>query len=323
MKAVVLEKTCTAEELTVRQVPLPSVKAGWVLVKVKGFGLNRSELMLRSYEASASYIQLPRIPGIECVGEIADSSDSHFSKGQRVVALMGGMGRSFDGSYAEYALLPVKQVFAVNSDMCWQHLAAIPETYFTAYSSLFECLQLQVTDTLLIRGATSVTGLAALQLAKSIRCTVLASTRKQEKRALLKCHGADHVLVDDGNLPEQLREIYPQVVNKVLELVGPATMEESIGLLVHHGIICATGVLGSKESFAQFDPIKSIPNGVYLTSFFSNYPTQKIMDDIFNHIQIHQLQPLISQVFSLDDMVAAHLLMESNEANGKIVVMTE
>ncbi|MCJ7813194.1 alcohol dehydrogenase catalytic domain-containing protein, partial [bacterium] len=143
MKAVVLEKTCRAEELTVSIVPIPRVKPGWVLVKVKAFGVNRAEQIMRSVEADAPYISLPRIPGIECVGEISDPSDSQFNKGQRAVALMGGMGRSFDGGYAEYALLPNKNVFAVENDMSWEELAAVPETYFTSYGSLFECLQIK------------------------------------------------------------------------------------------------------------------------------------------------------------------------------------
>jgi NADPH:quinone reductase-like Zn-dependent oxidoreductase len=140
MKAIVLYKSCSPEELKISEVQVPEVKPGWVLIKVKAFGLNRSELMMRAYEADAPYITLPRIPGIECAGEIYDTSDSNFMKGQRVVALMGRMGRSFDGSYAEYTLVPSKNVFKVETTLGWEELAAIPETYFTAYGSLFDCL---------------------------------------------------------------------------------------------------------------------------------------------------------------------------------------
>lgn len=216
MKAVVLTKTCKAEDLHISKVPIPSVKPGWVLVKVKAFGVNRSELFLRSYEANAPYIKLPRIPGIECVGEIADASDSSFRKGQRVIALMGGMGRSFDGGYAEYALLPISQVFKVDTDLSWTELATVPETYFTAYGSLFDCLQLVHTDTLLIRGATSALGLAAMQLAKSIGCTVFASTRNKGKFDFLKTFDADGLLLDDGTMAQQFRTVYPNGATKVL-----------------------------------------------------------------------------------------------------------
>lgn len=320
MKAVVLSKTCFPEELTVNKVPIPEVKPGWVLIKVKAFGLNRSELMMREYEGNASYIQLPRILGIECVGEIADGSDSALSKGQKVVALMGGMGRSFDGSYAEYTLVPTKNVFTVDSDLDWTELAAIPETYFTAYGSLFNCLQLSPEDVLFVRGGTSAAGLAAIQLAKSIGATVLVSTRKKNKCDLLISQGADHVLIDNGTLKNQLLSLYPKGVNKVLELIGPATLLESARLLSHHGIVCVTGILGKKGTIDHFYPIKDIPTGVYLTGFSSNYPTQKIMDDIFNRIKIHNLRPIIAKVFSLTEIGQAHQLMEKNEANGKVVI---
>ncbi len=321
MKAVVLYKTCQPEELTVSEVPIPKVKPGWVLIQVKAFGLNRSELMMRAYEANAPYIQLPRILGIECVGEVEDASDSQFTNGQKVIALMGGMGRSFDGSYAEYTLVPTNHVFAVDTDMSWEQLAAIPETNFTAYGSLFDSLQLNPNDVLLVRGGTSSAGLAAIQLAKSIGAKVLASTRKEEKRQLLINTGADYVLIENETLGTQLKALYPQGVNKILELIGAATLMESMNLLRKHGIVCVTGILGKKATLDDFYPIKDIPTGVYLTGFVSNSPNQQLIDSLFFHIKKHAIQPVIAKIFSLDQMADAHSLMENNNANGKIVVV--
>lgn len=320
MKAVVLERTCKAEEMIIKDVPIPAVKPGWVLVKIKAFGINHSEVILRRYEADAPYIKLPRIPGIECVGEIAYPSDSNFKNGQRVVALMGGMGRSFDGSYAEYVLLPVSHVFSANTELDWTEMAAIPETFFTAYGSLFECLQIQPNDIILIHAATSALGFAAIQLAKSIGCTVIGTTRKEERLEFLKEIGADFAMLDDGTLSKQVMKVFPSGITKILELVGKAAIEETSKLLKKHGIICFTGQLGGSTS-KGFDVIKSIPNGVYLSSFYSNYPTQEIIDEIFNHIKQHKLKPYISKVFTLDEISKAHILMEQNKANGKIVVL--
>ncbi len=320
MKAVVLYKTCEPEQLTVSEVPIPEVKPGWVLIKVKAFGLNRSELMMREYEGNAPYITLPRILGIECAGEIADGSDSRFRKGQRVVALMGGMGRSFDGSYAEYTLVPSKNVFSVDNYFDWEELGAIPETYYTAWGSVMDCLQLKPKDIMQVRGGTSATGLAAIQLAKSIGATVLASTRSEEKRSFLLKQGSDHVLIDDGTIRDQVLSIYPHGVNKILELVGASTLIDSAGLLSHHGLVCVTGILGKKGTLDNFYPIKDIPSGVYLTGFSSNYPTQATINDIFEHIYKHNLHPVISKVFSLDEIGQAHTLMENNTANGKVIV---
>ena len=320
MKAVVLYKTGKPDVLTVSEISLPETKPGWVLIKVKAFGLNRSELAMRAYEGNALYIKLPRILGIECAGEIANPSDSGLLQGQQVVALMGGMGRSFNGSYAEYTLVPVGNVFTVDTNLSWEEMAAIPETYFTAYGSLFNCLQITTADTLFIRGGTSAAGLASIQMAKSIGATVLTSTRNKNKSTFLKEQGADYVLIDNGTLAEQLFSIYPEGVTKVLELVGPYTLLESIKFVRYHGIICSTGQLGGKGTLNKFDPIKDIPNGVYLSSFFSNYPTQKIIDTIFEHMKMHHLHPIIGKIFSLNEIGQAHLIMENNDVNGKVVI---
>jgi NADPH2:quinone reductase len=320
MKAVVLYKTCRPEELTISEIPVPETKPGWVLIRVKAFGLNRSELMMREYEGDASYIQLPRVLGIECAGEIADQSDSRFKRGQRVVALMGGMGRSFDGSYAEYTLVPSGNVFSVGNTYDWEELGAIPETYFTAWGSVMDCLQISQHDILLVRGGTSATGLAAVQLAKSYGATIVASTRNANKREILLCQGADHIVIDDGTLKTQILRLFPSGVGKILELIGASTLFESASLLRHHGIVCVTGILGKKGSLENFYPIKDLPSGVYLTGFSSNSPSQVVIDDIFNHMHIHKLHPVISKVFSLDDIGQAHKLMENNIANGKVIV---
>ena len=126
MKAVVLTGLTPAEKVRLTQVPVPEVRPGWVLVKVKAFGLNHSEQILRLGEIRADYIQKPIIPGIECVGEVADPSDSLLAVGQKVAALMGGMGRSFHGSYAEYALLPAHHVFPVSSELPYRRPGSPP-----------------------------------------------------------------------------------------------------------------------------------------------------------------------------------------------------
>ena len=242
MKAIVVDKCCKAEDLRVSEIPVPEIKSGWVLVKVHAAGLNHSEALLRMFEADNDYINTPIVPGIECVGEIANASDSQFQKGDKVIALMGGMGRSFNGSYAEYALLPESHVFKVDTNLDWISLAAVPETYFTAYGSLFECLYLTAEDTLLVRGATSTVGQAAIQLAKAVGAKVIAACRKEESFEKLKGIGADYCIIDDGQLNQQLLPLKP---NKILELIGPKTLRDSLLTVTHPGYVCSTGVLGN------------------------------------------------------------------------------
>ena len=185
MRAVLLDKITEAKDIVLSECPVPETRPGWVLVKVKAFGLNHSEKLLRQSEIRADYIRKPVIPGIECVGEIADPSDSGLAVGQKVAALMGGMGRSFNGSYAEYALLPGRIVFTIESKLPWEALGAVPETYYTAWGSLFECLHLTADDTLLIRGATCALGYAAIQIAGALGCKVIATTHREEKLPLI------------------------------------------------------------------------------------------------------------------------------------------
>ena len=257
MKAVVLTEPTKGEDIRLAKCPVPKVCPGWVLVKVKAFGMNHSEQILRQGEIQADYIKKPVIPGIECVGEIADPSDSSFQKGQKVAALMGGMGRSFNGSYGEYTLLPVHHVFSISSSLSWKELAAVPETYFTAWGSLFQGLDLKPSDTLLIRGATCALGYAAVQIGKALGCKVIASTHREEKLYLLK--EADQAVLDTGKLAETLTG-----VTKALELVGPKTLGDALNCVEKGGIVCNTGVLGGVYGIKFFDPIK-----LSLTEFIS------------------------------------------------------
>ena len=252
MRAVVIGKITVAEEIELIEVPVPKVQPGWVLVKVKAFGLNHSEQILRHQEIEAAYIQKPVIPGIECVGEVADPGDTHFLKGQKVCALMGGMGRSFNGSYAEYALLPEDHVFSIHTDLPWEAAAAVPETYFTAWGSLFECLQLRSEDTLLVRGGTCALGYAAIQLAKTLGCKVIATTHRDEKLPLLAGAGADECLTDDGTLTGKISG-----VTKALELVGPRSLKDTLTAVEKGAIVCSTGILGGVYTLDHFDPIKA------------------------------------------------------------------
>lgn len=313
MQAVVLTKPTPAEAVYLTSVPVPQVQPGWVLVKVKAFGMNHSEQILRLSEIDTPYIQKPIIPGIECVGEVVDPSDSGLAPGQRVVALMGGMGRSFHGSYAEYALLPAHHVFPVESALPWAQLAAVPETYFTAWGSLFQCLRLQPSDTLLVRGGTCALGYAAIQLAKALGCRVIATTHKAEKLRLLST--ADEAVLDSGTLEGNVAGI-----NKALELVGPKTLRDTLRCVNQGGIVCHTGILGGEFTLNGFDPIKEIPNGVYLAGFFSNYPTAGIMQDIFDFLTDHHLTPPTGAVYDFAHIREACVALDGGKVNGKIVV---
>ncbi len=315
MKAVKIDRVTKAQDVGLTDVTIPEASPGWVLVKIHAFGMNHSEKILRLEEIEADYIQKPVIPGIECVGTVEDPSDSGFSKGDKVIAMMGGMGRSFDGSYAEYAVLPAHHVFKVDTDLPWDELAAIPETYLTAWGSLFECLQLKKGESLLIRGATCALGYASIEIAKALGCKVIATTHRENKLALLD--KADDSVLDDSHLQEKV------VADKALDLVGPKSLLDTMRCVRKGGIVCDTGILGGVYALDGFDPIKDIPNGVYLTGYFSNYPDQGLVDSIFRFIREHDLHPSYAKRFSFDDIREACIALDEGKVNGKIVVVVD
>jgi NADPH:quinone reductase-like Zn-dependent oxidoreductase len=212
MLAVVAPRPGGPEVLEVREVPRPEARGGWTLVRIKGFGLNRSELMTR--QGLSPDVRFPRILGIECVGVVADTQSGP-AVGTAVAAVMGEMGRAFDGGYAEYALLPDELLIELPSTataLSWETLAALPETYLTAYGSL-DALGVSAhgaVGTLLVRGGTSSVGVAALSLARGRGLTTIATTRDPAKSAALLAAGADHVVtVVVGGLADPVRQICP------------------------------------------------------------------------------------------------------------------
>lgn len=315
MQAVALTAPTNGLDIRLTEHIVPSVKPGWVLVRIYAFGLNHSEKILRLSELNAPYISKPIIPGIECAGEIADASDTSFCVGERVIALMGGMGRSFNGSYAEYVLLPVHHVFKVDTELQWTQLGAVPETYFTAWGSLFECLHLEPKDKVLVRGGTCALGYAAIQIAKALGCEVTATTHREDKLNLLRESGVDSAVLDQGEIRGKVSGI-----TKALELVGAETLRDTLLSVEPGGVVCNTGILGGQYTLDGFDPIKEIPNGVYLTGFYSNSPTQKVINDIFNFLHTHNLLPRIGQIYNFTQIAEASEALDVGKANGKIVI---
>jgi NADPH:quinone reductase-like Zn-dependent oxidoreductase len=320
LKACVLNKSTNACDLKLSELDIPTVKDGYVLIKVMAFGLNHSEALFRLFEVDNPVFKKPIVPGIECVGIVVDPSNTYLKENDKVIAFMGGMGRSFNGSYEEYALVPLKNVFKVSSDLDWVHLAAIPETYYTAWGSLFISLNLKKEDTLLIRGGSSALGIASIILAKRLGCQVYVTVRNNKHNEFLQNLGVDKIIVDNNNtIISKLNE----KVDKILELVGPLTLKESLNLLKKGGICCSTGILGNVYALNNFDPIKDIPNGCYLTGFYSNYPTQEEIDSMMNFIYEHKIIPEIGKVYSFDDVVVYSKDLEDGNTNGKGIVIVD
>ena len=317
MKVVKIYQAGGPEQLIYQDVPMPDVKDGWSLVKIKGFGINHSEIFTR--EGKSPSVQFPRILGIECVGEVAQSSTPALAVGQKVVSIMGEMGRAFDGSYAEYVLLPNEQIYPVHTDLDWTTLVAIPETYYNAFGSLQQ-LRIAPQDRVLVRGAGSGVGIAFAQLLKAQFPHVVlhGSTRNSVKAARLQAVGFDEVITEaDGKLQTDQR------YDKILELVGPATLRDSFSHINEHGIVCNTGQLGNIWYVNNFDPIIELKNNSYLTAFYSGNVSQAKLDAMFDYIRQFNVKILIERVFTLEQVPEAHRFLQSADGFGKVVVVNE
>jgi NADPH2:quinone reductase len=322
MRAVVISEPGGAEVLQVRNVPIPTPAPGWVLIRVEAFGLNRSELHFRSGVASSG--SFPRIPGIEAVGVVAESPSGEFPVGTRVAALMGGMGRNFDGGYAEYVTVPANIVIAFTSSLDWHVLGAVPEMLQTAAGSLRVGLEARPGQSVLIRGGSSSIGLAIAALASQRGMTVFSTTRKEASRSLLESAGAHHVLIDDGEIAAQVREIAPDGVDGAVELVGVNVMRDTLRSVRTGGTVCFTGMLSNQWTINEFYPMDWLPNGVRLTAYSGGASDLSAgeLQDFLDAVAADQIRVPLGRVYRLDEIVQAHRDMESGIAGGKLVVVT-
>jgi NADPH2:quinone reductase len=322
MRAIVLDAPGASSALAMRELPVPSPGNGWVLIKVKAFGLNRSELHTRL--GLAQDVTFPRVLGIEAAGVVAKCPGGEFSVGQQVVAMMGGMGRTYDGGYAEYTCVPATQVIAFRSNLDWAILGAVPEMLQTSYGSLTVGLDAQPGQSILIRGGTSSIGMATAVLAKQRNMTVLSTTRNQGKAAALTAVGVDKVLIDEGDVAGQVRAIVPAGVDAALELVGTPTLPDTLRAARVHGVVCFTGMLSNKWTVRDFYPIEYIPRGVRLTSYggdASDLPSP-VLQGFLDAVAAGDAAVPIDQVYDFDQIVEAHSRMEAGRASGKLVVTT-
>ena len=320
MKAAITTKAGTPEVIQTMEVPKPQVKPDWVLIKVMAFGLNRSEIFTRRGESPG--VDFPRIQGIECVGIIEEDPSNTFQNGQQVAAIMGGMGRFFDGGYAEFALVPLEIIFPFTSNLSWDILGAIPEMFQTVSGSLNQALEITSGETLLIRGGTSSIGMLACQLAKNKGLTVISTTRNPNKQQALIDNGADHVVIDDGQVADQVRALFPDGVNNVLELIGTQTLKDSLKCIAPKGTVCMTGILGNEWTMKDFTPMGDIPSLGRLTVYMgeSKNLSKDLLQEFIDEVGKGTINLNIDKVFSLDKVAEAHQYMEDNKAKGKIVV---
>jgi NADPH2:quinone reductase len=323
MRAIVMKQYGGPEVLALEERPIPQPKPGHVIIEVKAFGLNHAEIYFRK----GAWGDVAEISGIECVGVVKSDPDRRFVAGQKVMAIVGGMGRSFNGSYAEVASVPASNVVAVKTDLPWEELAAIPESYATAWSSLSGILKVTAGQIVAIRGATSALGQAAVNIAAHAGARVIATTRNATRASMLENLGAKEVLLESSELSKRIRGRHPQGIDAVLDIVGNTTVLDSLAMLRRGGHVCLVGFLGGGGPLT-LEPVFQMPSGTHLSVFASavitgtpEFPLSEIpFQDIVDRVAAGTYKAKPAKIFRFEDIQEAHRLMESNQANGKLVV---
>lgn len=323
MKAIVISEYGDADQLVIQEMDKPVPGSNEVLIRVKAFGINRSETFMRK----GLWGDVAKITGIECVGEVAEDPSGKLKQGQIVGTMMGGLGRVKNGSYAEYTCVSATNIFPLKTNLKWTDLAALPESYATAWGCLHQNMNIKNGDSVFIRGGASALALAAINIASNISgVTVYASTRNLENQTLLKEAGSAQVFIESDDLSSHLREIEPEGVASVLDIIGTTTILDSLKMVKKGGYVCNVGFLGGGEAI-QFNPSACMPPFVSLNFFgsfmfgtkhfpMSELPMQKIVTNVEQGL--YKAKP--AKVFEFNDIVLAHKLMEDNAAGGKIVV---
>jgi NADPH:quinone reductase len=322
MRAIVLEKFGGLDSLVYRDIPEPGPKAGHVVIEIKAFGLNHAELHMRRGEWAES----APVSGIECVGIVKSCPGGEFPVGAKVAALMGGLGRTTNGSYAQYTRAPASNAALIEADLPWAELAAIPETYATAWTCLFRNLEVKKGQLLVIRGAMSSFGQAALKLAINAGVRVVATTRNRDRFALLEKLGAERCEIERPDLSNHIAEA--KRIDAVLDLIGNSVVLDSLAMLRRGGCSCLAGWLGGLAPIADFNPLLQMSSGVYLTFFGSfvfgtpGFPLSDVpLQEIAAEAAAGRLDVKPTRVFRFDEIREAHRVMEANEARGKMVVV--
>ncbi|MFW0790986.1 alcohol dehydrogenase catalytic domain-containing protein [Gordonia sp. CPCC 205333] len=322
MRAAVLDAPGPPSALSIREVDLPIPKSGWVLIRVHAFGLNRSELHFR--RGMGSFGSFPRIPGIEAAGVVVECPGGEIEIGTQVMALMGGMGRTIDGGYAEFVCVPVSSAVVFVSSLGWDVLGAVPEMLQTAHGSLTVGTDVGAGQSLLIRGGTSSVGLALAVLARRAGATVFTTTRNAARSDFLG-QFADHVLIDDGAIAEQIRRVLPDGVDGAVELVGTNTLPDTLRAVRPKGTVCFTGMLSDQWTIPDFYPMDYLPTGVRLTAYAgeaANLPST-VLQPYLDDAAAGRTPVPIGRVYRLNEIAQAHQDMEDGNLLGKGVILTE
>ena len=322
MKAIVIDHFGGPEALVFKDLPEPQPKAGHATVQVKSLGLNHAESHMRKGE----WDEYMPVTGLECVGLVTACPGGEFAVGTKVAAIMGGLGRSIPGTYAEFTSVPVSNLLAIETSLPWDQWAAIPETYATAWSTVFGILDVKRGQTLLIRGATSAFGQAACHLAVNAGAIVTATSRRRERFPQIQAMGVHAVKLEGPDLVPEITAADSKF-DAVLNLVGNSVLIESLTIVRRGGRLCQAGWLGGLEPIADFNPMLQMATGVHFSLFHSKvlgtpeFPLSDVpLQEIVRHVENGDWNAEPFHIYDFKDIHEAHRMLDSGQAYGKLVL---
>jgi NADPH:quinone reductase-like Zn-dependent oxidoreductase len=314
------------EVLQIDTIETPSPGPGEVRIQVKALGLNRAEAMFRCNQ----YLEEPKLPsklGYEAAGTIdAVGSGVEGLKVGDAVSTIPAFPQGRYGVYGDVAVVPAAAVAMHPPNLSWSEAAAIWMQYLTAYGALIEIAQLTREDTVLIPAASSSVGIASIQIAHLVGATPIALTRTEEKRDALIALGASHVIATGKQdlVAEVRRLTNQQGARVVFDPVGGPTIVKLAEAMAQRGILFQYGALSTEPTPLPLINVlsKSLTVRGYLLFEITSDPArlERGKQFVFEGLATGKLKPIIARTFPLEEIVAAHRFLESNQQIGKVIV---
>ncbi|WP_372825629.1 NAD(P)H-quinone oxidoreductase [Polaromonas sp.] len=327
MKAVEITSYGAPDVLCLGERPDPVPGAGELLIRVSASGVNRPDVLQRT----GNYPVPPGasdIPGLEVAGVVVSGDDQAMAQaglkvGDRVCALVAG------GGYAELCVAPVGQCLPVPQGLSDTEAASLPETFFTVWSNVFDRARLQKGETLLIQGGSSGIGVTAIQIAKAMGATVIVTAGSDEKCAACLKLGADHAInYKTADFAEEAKKLTGgKGVNVILDMVAGSYVASEIGCLAEDGRLVFIAVQGGTK--AEFNAGLVLRKRLTITGStlrprpleFKVAIAAALKDKVWPLLARGEIKPVIHSTFAAADAAKAHVLMESNQHIGKIVLI--
>ncbi len=326
MKVVEIREYGAPQVLQPSERPVPVAAAGELLIRVSASGVNRPDVLQRT----GNYPVPPGasdIPGLEVAGVIESGDAAAMASvglkvGDRVCALVAG------GGYAQYCVAPVGQCLPVPDGLSDVEAASLPETFFTVWSNAFDRARLQAGETLLVQGGSSGIGVTAIQMAKAMGATVLVTAGSDDKCQACLALGADHAInYRTHDFAQEAKRLTGGVgVNVILDMVAGDYVAREVECLAEDGRLVIIAVQGGIQS--EFNAGLVLRRRLQITGStlrprpvaFKSAIAQSLRQHVWPLIAAGKIKPVIHSTFAAAHAADAHVLMESNQHIGKIVL---